>query len=119
MKCSYFLCIWYIAFSKLSVLILFFYFDLPLLNQSAGVKVTFSLNFRRSTKEAVLLLLSWSTMYTAFSKCIGSSLSFVLFLFSTIYPKCIHKDHLFLKLFLLCERRSDIISFKEQIYVPV
>ena len=52
-----------------NVLILVFYFDLPLLIQSACVKVKFSWTSRCSVKEAVILLRSWSTLYIAFSKC--------------------------------------------------
>ena len=46
----------------------FFYFDLPLVTQIACVKVTFSWNNRCSAKGAVILLLSWSTLYIAISK---------------------------------------------------
>ena len=58
------------SFSKMysSLILVFFYFNLPLLIQSTCVKVTF-LTFRCSTKEAVILLRLSSTMYTVFSKC--------------------------------------------------
>ena len=39
-----------------------FYFDLPLLTQRVCLKVIYSWRFRCSTKEAVLWLLSWSTL---------------------------------------------------------
>ena len=58
------------SFSKMySVLILVFYFDLPLLIQSACVKIKFSWTSRCSAKEPVILLRSWSTLYIACSKC--------------------------------------------------
>ena len=50
----------------------FIYFALSRLNQSECVKVFFSGNFRCSAKGAVILLLSWSTLYIEFSKCIVS-----------------------------------------------
>ena len=60
-------------FRMYSVLILvFFYFNVLQLIQSACVKVNFSWNFRCSAKEAVILLLSWSTLYIVFPKCIVS-----------------------------------------------
>ena len=63
----------YIAVSKCKVSwFYFFYFNLPVLAESAYIKVNFSRNFKCSTKEAVILLLSLSTLYIAFSKCIVS-----------------------------------------------
>ena len=63
----------YIAFSKYKVSWFYFsYFNLPLLTETVYEKVTYSWNLRYSTKEAVLLLLSWSTLYVAISKCIVS-----------------------------------------------
>ena len=50
----------------------YFYFDLLLFTKSACVKVIFSCTLRCSVKEAAILLLSWSTLYRAFSKCIVS-----------------------------------------------
>ena len=68
------LCSWntlHVAFPKCKVsLFYFFYFSLPLLTESVYVKANFPWNFRCSSKEAVILLLSWSTLYIAFSKCI-------------------------------------------------
>ena len=55
-----------------------FYFDLSLFTQSACVKGIYSPIYRCSMKEAVILLLSWSTWYIAFSKCIMPDLSFFI-----------------------------------------
>ena len=44
-----------------------------------------------------ILLLSWSTLHIAISKCIVSWFFFFLFWFPTIHPKCFYKSHLFLK----------------------
>ena len=68
----------YSSFKMYSVLILVFYFDLPLLMQNVCLKVKFSWTSRRSAKQAVILLHSWSTLYIAFSKC---KVSWFLFLF--------------------------------------
>ena len=60
----------YVAISKCIVSWFYFvYFGLPLLNESASAKFNFSWNFRGSTKEAVILLPTWSTLYITFSKC--------------------------------------------------
>ena len=62
-----------IAFSKCKVSwFYFYYFNLSLLTESAYAKVIFSWNFSCSTKEAVLLLLSWRNLYVAISKCMVS-----------------------------------------------
>ena len=67
------LCLWstlYVAISKCIVSwFQFFYFNWLQLIQRESAKVTFSWNFRCSTKEAVLLLRLWSTVYIVFSKC--------------------------------------------------
>ena len=52
------------------------YFNLSLLTESTYVKVNFPWNFRCSPKEAVILLLSWSTFYMAFSNYVVSSFWF-------------------------------------------
>ena len=72
-------------FKMYSVLILVFCFDLLLLIQFACVKVKFCWTSRCSAKQAVTLLRSWSTLYTAFSKCKVSwflFFSFYLLLFT-------------------------------------
>ena len=56
-----------------------FYFDLPLFTQSVCPKFIYSWSFRCSTNEAVLLLLSWSTLYVAILKCIVSWFYFFSF----------------------------------------
>ena len=58
---------------------MFFCFLLLILTQSGCVKVVFSWNFRCSLKETVILLLSWSTLYRAFSKCLVSWIYFLSF----------------------------------------
>ena len=55
------------------------YFDLSRFTQSVCIKVIYSWNFRCSWKEAVLLLLSWSTLHVAVSKCIVSWFYFLYF----------------------------------------
>ena len=59
-------------FKRYSVLTLAFLFWFPILTQIACVKFSFSWNFRCSAKEAVLLLLSWSTLHVVILKCIIS-----------------------------------------------
>ena len=51
-------------------MLIFCYFNLPLLTQTLCIKLIYSWNFMCTAKEAVILLLSWSTLYVAFSKCI-------------------------------------------------
>ena len=61
----------YIAISKCIVCwFYFFYFNFSLFTQNACMKVIYSWNFRCSPKEAVILLLSWSTLYIAILKSI-------------------------------------------------
>ena len=64
----------YVAFSKYKVSWFYFsYFNLPLLTESAYVKFKYAFwRFRCSAKEAVLLLLSLTTLYEAIWKCIMS-----------------------------------------------
>ena len=85
------LCSWstlYIGVSKYKVSWLYFsYFNLSLSTESASTKVNFSWNFRCYAKGALLLLLSWITLYVAISKCIVSWFYFFLFWFPTINPK--------------------------------
>ena len=57
-------------FKMYSELILFFYFDFPLFTQNASAKVIYSWNFKCSPKEAVILLLPWSSQYIAAWKSI-------------------------------------------------
>ena len=85
----------YVAISKCIASWFFSYLNLLQLIQSACVKVNFPLNFRCSTKEAAILLLSWSNLYIAFARCIGSWFCFVLFWFAIIHPKCMCKSHFF------------------------
>ena len=60
----------YIAVRKYIVsLFYFFYFPFPRFTQNTYAKVIFSWKSRCSAKEAVILLLSWSTLSIAFSKC--------------------------------------------------
>ena len=61
----------YRAFPK-CILILYFHFDLSLFKRSVCIKVIYSWIFKCFAKEAVLLLLSWSTQYIAFPKCVTS-----------------------------------------------
>ena len=62
-----------IAISKCKVPSFYFsYFHLSFLTESAYVKVIYSWNLRCSVKEAVLLLLPWSTLYVTILKCIVS-----------------------------------------------
>ena len=104
----------YILFSKCIVSwIYFFSLDLPLFTEDAFVTVNFSLNFICSGKEAVIFLLSWSTLYIAISECIASWFYFFKFWFVTTYSKFMHKSHLFLKYYVLQERSSGIASFLE------
>ena len=84
----------YIAFAKCIVSwFQFFYFDLPLLTQSAFGKVKFFWTSRCSGKKAVISLRSWSALYIAFSKC-SVLIVVVLSWFAVIYPKCMYKRHL-------------------------
>ena len=76
---------------------------MPLFTQWECVKVICSWNFTCSAKEAVILLRSWSSLYTEISKCIVPC-------FATTYPDFMYKSHLFLKFYVLCERSSDIAS---------
>ena len=69
----------YKNFQMYSVLILLFDFVLPLLTQILDIKVICSWNFGCSSKEAVMLLLSWSTLYIAFPNCIVSWFYFFYF----------------------------------------
>ena len=63
----------HIAISKCIVsLFYFFNFDFPLFTQNASRKVIYSWNFRCSSKEIEILLLSWSTLYIAVWKFIVS-----------------------------------------------
>ena len=59
----------YSNFKMYSALILFFYFNFPLFTQNSSLKVIYSWNFTCSLKGAVILLGSWSTLYTEFLKC--------------------------------------------------
>ena len=88
------------------------YFNLPLFTQSVCVKRIYSRNFGCSAKEALILLLSQSTLDIVFPKCIVLTLVF-WFWFVTIYPKTMYKIHLFLKFQVLREGSSDIASFVE------
>ena len=61
----------YIAISKCIVCWFYFFnFNFSLFTQNACMKVIYSWNFRCSPKEAVILLLSWSTLYIAILKSI-------------------------------------------------
>ena len=69
----------YIALSKCKVSwFQLFYSDLSLFTQSVCIKGIYSQIFRCSAKEAVILLLSWSTRYVAFSKCMMPDLKFFI-----------------------------------------
>ena len=70
----------YSSFKMYGLLILVFYFYLPLFTQNVSVKVVYSWNFRSSVKEAVVLLHLWSTLYLALWKCIVSLFYFFFFL---------------------------------------
>ena len=61
----------YLALLKciLSLFYVFFFLFLPRFTQNTSTKVIFSGNLRCSSEGAVILLLSWSTLYIAFSKC--------------------------------------------------
>ena len=74
----------YSNFKMYSLLILVFYFYLPLFTQNVSVKVVYSWTFRCSTKEAVILPYSWSTLYIAFQnvKVPDSVVAFDLLLFT-------------------------------------
>ena len=103
----------YIAFSKWKVSwFLFFYFDFSLFTQSVCLKGIYSWNFRCSVKEAAIFFLSWSTLYTDFQNGKFPDSCF-LFWFPTVYPKCMFKRHLFLKLSVFRERSSDTFPFVE------
>ena len=56
----------YSNFKMYGLLILVFYFYLPLFTQNVSVKVIYSWTSRCSAKEAVILLRSWSSLYIAF-----------------------------------------------------
>ena len=79
-------------------LILVVVFGLSLFTQSVCIKGIYSRNFGCSAKEAVILLLSQSTL-DIFSKYIVSWLQFFLFWFATIHPKCICKSNILKKLY--------------------
>ena len=101
----------YSIFKMQSVLILVVLFDLSLFTQSVCIKDIYSRNFRCSAKEAVILLLSRSTPgIQQFQNVWPLDCSF-LFLFTTIYPKCICKSRLFLKFQVLRERSNGTTSF--------
>ena len=69
-----------IAFLKCIVSWLYFsFFNLALFTQNASVKVVYSWNFRCSTKGAVILLLSWTTLHLAVWKYTVSLLYFFYF----------------------------------------
>ena len=70
-----------------------FFFFLRRFTQNTSTEVIFSRNFRCSTKGAVILRLSWSTLYIAFSKC---KMSWFYFWFATINPNYICKSQVFL-----------------------
>ena len=62
----------YVAISKCIVSLIqffFFFFNWLQLIQRESAKANFSWNFRCSTKETVLLLRSWSTLYIKFLNC--------------------------------------------------
>ena len=66
------LCLWstkYLAFWKYIVSSFYCFFFLSRFTQNTSPKVIFSGNFRCSAEGPVILLLSWSTLYIAFSKC--------------------------------------------------
>ena len=71
-------------FKMYGELILFFYFDFTLFTQNASVKVIYSWNFKCSPKEAVILLLSWSSLYIAAWNSICPNSSFIYFVFSRL-----------------------------------
>ena len=82
----------------------YFYFDLLLITQSEFIKADFSWNFRCAVKEPVLLLLSWSTLFSNF-KIYSVLILIFLFWFPTVYPNCTYKSHLFFK-FLRAPRKK-------------
>ena len=59
-------------FKMHNILLLVFLFWFATINPKSMSKVNFSWNFRCSAKEAVILFLSWNTLYIAFPKCILS-----------------------------------------------
>ena len=101
----------YSIFKMQSVLILVVLFDLSLFTQSVCIKDIYSRNFRCSAKEAVILLLSRSTPDIQQFQNVWPLDSSFLFLFTTIYPKCICKSRLFLKFQVLRERSNGTTSF--------
>ena len=70
---------------------------MPLLTQSIYIKIIYSRNFRCSAKEAILLLLLWSTLCLEISISVASWFYFFLFQFPTFNPKYMGKSEFFLK----------------------
>ena len=70
----------------------FFYLNFLQLIQSACVQVNFSWHFRSSTKEAVILLCSCSTLYIAFSECRVSRFKLFYFYLSLFTQSVCIKD---------------------------
>ena len=95
------------------------YFDFSLFNQSVCIKRIYTRNFRCSTKEAVILLLSWSTMYIAFPECIVSWICFFYFALPPISQSAYAKINCFLHfrcfakeaVLLLCSWSTLYIAF--------
>ena len=108
----------YIAFSKCIVSWFWFsFFHFPLFTQNAFVKIIYSWKFRCSTKGAVILLCSWSTLHLVVWKCIVFLFYifylFIYLLFAPFHPKYLCKSHFFFKFSVFHKRSSVIASFVE------
>ena len=86
---------------------------MPLFTQRQCLKVTFSWSFRYSAKDAVLLLRSWSNLYTPFSKYKVSWFCFFYFNSQLVTESAYVWDIFFLKFQVLRKGSSFIASFEE------